>query len=73
MIDVTFIHFFLKRHNIGLYDCITLKLLVMIKSQQHYSPFSVSARKWMITIGSIAIAATIIYAMSTGVISYLNY
>jgi hypothetical protein len=44
-----------------------------MNSQQHYSPFSPSARKWMITIGSIAIAVTLIYAMSVGVISYLNY
>lgn len=45
----------------------------MIKSQQHYSPFSPSARKWMITIGSIAIAVTLIYALTSGVVSYLNY
>jgi len=45
----------------------------MNSQQQHYSPFSPSARKWMITIGTIAIAATLIYAMSTGVLSYLKY
>jgi hypothetical protein len=44
-----------------------------MNSQQHYSPFSPSARKWMITIGTLAIAITLIYAMTTGVISYLNY
>ena len=45
----------------------------MNSQQQHYSPFSASARKWMITIGSIAFLATLIYALSTGAISYLNY
>lgn len=44
-----------------------------MKTQQHYSPFSPSARKWMIAIGSIAIAVTLLYALSSGVISYLNY
>lgn len=44
-----------------------------MNSQQHYSPFSPSARKWLITIGTVAIAITLFYAMSTGVISYLNY
>lgn len=43
------------------------------QQQQHYSPFSASTRKWMITIGSLAIVATLIYALSTGVVSYLNY
>jgi Ni/Fe-hydrogenase subunit HybB-like protein len=44
-----------------------------MNSQQHYSPFSPSARKWMITIGTVAIAITLIYAMTTGVISNLHY
>jgi len=44
-----------------------------MNSQQHYSPFSPSTRKWMITIGTVAIAITLFYAMTTGVISYLNY
>ncbi|MET1054701.1 MAG: hypothetical protein ABWY16_05275 [Pedobacter sp.] len=44
-----------------------------MNSQQHYSPFSPLARKWMITIGSVAIFITLFYALSTGVISYLNY
>ncbi len=50
-----------------------LRLSIMMKTQQHYSPFSPSARKWMIAIGSIAIAVTLLYALSSGVISYLNY
>lgn len=45
----------------------------MIKTQQHYSPFSPSARKWMISIGSVAILVILLYALTTGVISYLNY
>jgi Ni/Fe-hydrogenase subunit HybB-like protein len=45
----------------------------MNSQQRYYSPFSPSARKWMITIGSIAIAVVLVYALTTGVISYLNY
>lgn len=44
-----------------------------MNSQQHYSPFSPSVRKWMIAIGSLVFAATVLYALSTGVISYFNY
>ncbi len=45
----------------------------MVKTQQHYSPFSPATRKWMITIGTIAIIITLLYALSTGIISYLSY
>ncbi|MCX2484216.1 hypothetical protein [Pedobacter sp. MR2016-24] len=45
----------------------------MKTSPQYYSPFSASARKWMITIGTLAFVATLAYALSTGVVSYLNY
>jgi hypothetical protein len=45
----------------------------MNSQQHHYSPFSTSARKWLITLGSLVLAVTVLYALSTGVISYLNY
>ena len=45
----------------------------MKTSTHHYSPFSPNARKWMITIGTLAFVAGLAYALSTGVISYLDY
>lgn len=42
-------------------------------SHPHYSPFSISARKWMIAIGAVLFLAVIAYALSQGVISYFNY
>jgi len=45
----------------------------MNSQQRYYSPFSPSVRKWMITIGSVALAVVLIYALVNGVISYLNY
>lgn len=48
-------------------------IYLIMNSQQHYSPFSPSARKWLITIGTLAIALTLFYAMTTGVVSNLNY
>jgi len=45
----------------------------MKTSTHYYSPFSPNTRKWMITIGTLVFVATLAYALSTGVVSYLNY
>jgi len=72
MKDVTFVGEVLNRHSNRI-SCNIYKSTTMNSQQHHYSPFSPSVRKWMITIGGLVLVATVFYALSTGVVSYLNY